>query len=63
MGQLTNNLLRDYHNKIGELKDYEFSLHNIYELKIDINRKIFEGIEDTIVVFAGNSIGVEDGKN
>jgi len=49
MGQLTNNLLRDYHNKIGELKDYEFSLHNIYELKIDINRKIFEGIEDTII--------------
>lgn len=49
MGQLTNNLLRDYHNQIDELKNYEFSLYNIYELKLDMNKKIFQGIEDTIV--------------
>lgn len=49
MGQLTNNLLRDYHNQINELQNYEFSLYNIYELKLDMNKKIFQGIEDTIV--------------
>ena len=49
IGQLTNNLQREYYNKVEELKDYEFSLHNIYELKIDMSKKIIKGIEDTII--------------
>lgn len=49
VGQLTNNLQREYYNKVEELKDYEFSLHNIYELKIDMSKKIIKGIEDTII--------------
>ena len=49
IGQLTNNLQREYYNKVEELKDYEFSLHNIYELKIDMSKKVIKGIEDTII--------------
>ena len=40
---------RAYYNKVEELKDYEFSLHNIYELKIDMSKKVVKGIEDTII--------------
>ena len=49
IGQLTNNLQREYYNKVEELKDYGFSLHNIYELKIDMSKKVIKGIEDTII--------------
>ena len=49
IGQLTNNLQRDFYNKVEELKDYDFSLFNIYQLKIDIQKKVVKGIEDTIM--------------
>mgnify|MGYP002597131604 FL=1 len=49
IGQLTYDLQRVYYNKVEELKDYEFSLHNIYELKIDMSKKVVKGIEDTII--------------
>lgn len=31
------------------LGDYEFSLHNIYELKIQMNKNLIKGIEETII--------------
>ena len=49
IGQLTNNLQRDFYNKVEELKDYDFSLYNIYQLKIDMQKKVIKGIEDTIM--------------
>lgn len=49
IGRLTGNLQREYYNKIEDLKNYEFSLYNIYELKIDMNKKVVKGIEDTII--------------
>lgn len=49
IGQLTGNLRQDFYNKIEELKDYDFSLYNIYELKIDMQKKVIKGIEDTII--------------
>lgn len=49
IGQLTNNLQRDFYNKIEEMKDYDFSLYNIYQLKIDVQKKVVKGIEDTII--------------
>ena len=49
IGQLTYDLQKAYYNKVEELKDYEFSLHNIYELKIDMSKKVVKGIEDTII--------------
>lgn len=49
IGRLTNNLQRDFYNKVEELKDYDFSLYNIYQLKIDMQKKVVKGIEDTII--------------
>ena len=49
IGQLTNNLQSDFYNNIDELKDYEFSLYNIYQIKIDMQQKVVKGIEDTII--------------
>ena len=36
IGHLTRNLQRDFYNKVEELSNYDFSLYNIYELKIDM---------------------------
>lgn len=47
-GQLTYNLQRDFHNKIEKLKDYDFSLYNIYTLKTELISNVVKGIEDTI---------------
>lgn len=49
IGQLTNNLQRDFYSKVEELSDYDFSLYNIYQLKIDMQKKVVKGIEDTII--------------
>lgn len=49
IGQLTGNLQRDFYNKVEELEDYDFSLYNIYQLKIDMQKKVVKGIEDTII--------------
>ena len=49
IGQLTNNLQRDFYNKVRELSNYDFSLYNIYQLKIDMQKKVVKGIEDTII--------------
>lgn len=49
IGQLTNNLQRDFYNKVEELSDYDFSLYNIYQLKIDMQKNVVKGIEDTIM--------------
>ena len=49
VGVLTDNLRREYYNRIAELKDYDFSLYNIYEIKIDMQKKIVKGVEETII--------------
>lgn len=49
IGQLTNNLQRDFYNKVEELSNYDFSLYNIYQLKIDMQKRVVKGIEDTII--------------
>lgn len=49
IGQLTNNLQRDFYNKVDELSNYDFSLYNIYQLKIDMQKKVTKGIEETII--------------
>lgn len=49
IGQLTNNLQRAFYNKVEELSNYDFSLYNIYQLKIDMQQKVVKGIEDTIM--------------
>lgn len=49
IGQLTNNLQQDFYNKVEEMKEYDFSLYNIYQLKIDMQKKVVKGIEETII--------------
>lgn len=49
IGQLTNNLQRDFYNKVEDLSNYDFSLYNIFQLKIDMQKKVVKGIEDTII--------------
>lgn len=49
IGQLTNNLQQDFYSKVDEMKDYDFSLYNIYQLKIDMQKKVVKGIENTIM--------------
>ena len=49
IGQLTNKLQSEFYNKVGELSNYDFSLYNIYQLKIDMQKKVVKGIEDTII--------------
>lgn len=49
MSQLTNNLQQDYYNKIESLAEYDFSIYNIYQIKIDMTKNVIKGIEDTIL--------------
>lgn len=49
ISRLTNNLQTDYYNRVGELKDYDFSLYNIYTIRCEMQEKTVKGIEDTII--------------
>lgn len=49
MGNLTSNLRTEYFNQIKELSKKDFSLSNIYAVKIDILSKVATGIEKKIV--------------
>lgn len=45
----TTKLRHEYHGKISDLKNYDFSLFNIYGLKADLIRTMSKSIEDTII--------------
>lgn len=49
VGLLTNNLKTEFYNRVEELKDYDFSLYNIYTLKIQMIERTSKGVEDTII--------------
>lgn len=49
IGKLTNNLKQDFYNRLDDLSNYDFSLYNIYELKIEMSKKVVKGIEETII--------------
>ena len=49
MGLFTSNLREKYQSKISELKNYDFSLYNIYTIKIQLNNEMVKGVEDTIL--------------
>jgi predicted RNA methylase len=46
---LTQNLVKEMHSRVDELRNYEFSYHNIMEMKLELNRKTIRSIEDTII--------------
>jgi hypothetical protein len=45
----TTNLREKYMNKISELVDYDFSLYNIYSIKLQLNNELIKGVEETIL--------------
>lgn len=49
IGKLTGNLKQDFYKRLDDLKEYDFSLYNIYQLKIDMSAKVSKGIEETII--------------
>lgn len=49
VGKLTRNLQSEFHNKVADLCEYDFSLYNIYELKCEMQSKVLSGIEETII--------------
>lgn len=48
-GKLTSNVLDEYQSKIHELKDVEFSVFNILEVKWDMMKNVSKGIEQSII--------------
>ena len=49
MGVFTSNLRQKYYNKVQELRDYDFSAYNIYTIKIELNKEMVKGVEETIL--------------
>jgi hypothetical protein len=49
MGLFTSNLREKYYNRVKELRDYDFSLYNIYTIKIQLNKELIQSVEDTIL--------------
>jgi hypothetical protein len=49
IGKLTDNLRQDFYNRLEDLSNYDFSIYNIFELKIEMSNKVVKGIEETIV--------------
>ena len=49
VGHLTSNLQNDYYRQIDKLKNYDFSIYNIYSIRCDIHNSMINGIEDTIL--------------
>jgi len=49
MGLFTTNLRQKYMQQLDELKDYDFSFYNIYTLRIQLNKEMIQGVEDTIL--------------
>lgn len=49
MSNLTSNLKEEYFAKIKSFSEYDFSLSNIYQMKIDILKQTARGIEEKIL--------------
>lgn len=48
-GLLTSNLRNQYRSKVHELADYDFSLYNIYSIRIEMSQQLVKGVEETII--------------
>lgn len=49
MSLFTSNLKQKYLQHVEELKDYDFSLFNIYTLRIQMSKEMIRGVEETIL--------------
>lgn len=48
-GSLTSNLQNEFRSKVNELKDYDFSLYNIYSIRLQMAQQMCSGVEETIL--------------
>lgn len=48
-GKLTGKLQSEFYSKVAELSDYDFSLYNIYQIKIEMSKSVVKGVEDAII--------------
>lgn len=48
-GKLTSKLLEDYHNRVSELEDYDFSVYNIMAIRAEMSKQTVKGVEDAII--------------
>lgn len=48
-GRLTSQLLKDYHNRVEDLANYDFSLYNILTLREEMSKQVVKGVEDAII--------------
>lgn len=53
-GMLTSNLQETLHNRVKELKNYDFSVFNIRQIQLDILQRLTRGVEDTIIELFDN---------
>ncbi|MCA1025713.1 DUF4942 domain-containing protein [Cytobacillus kochii] len=49
MGLFTTNLKRQYMQRVDELSNYDFSLYNIYSLRLELSKDMTKGVEETII--------------
>lgn len=49
IGLFTSNLKQKYLEYVNELQDYDFSLFNIYTLRVQLSKEMIQGVEDTIL--------------
>ncbi len=49
MSLFTSNLKQKYLQYVNELKDYDFSFYNIYSIRVQLNKEMVKGVEDTIL--------------
>lgn len=48
-GKLTSNVLDEFQSKVSELRNVEFSVFNILEIKWDMMRSVAKGVEQSII--------------
>lgn len=48
-GNMTSNLVSNYHSQVEELVEYDFSEYNIRTIRIEMNKNLIKGIEDCII--------------
>ncbi len=50
VGRLTSNLRNEYSGAVEQMADYDFTLYNIQQLNVEMNARMRQGIEETILV-------------
>ena len=46
----TSSLRQSYMEKVNELANYDFNLHNIYEARLELSKNLLKGLDDNIMM-------------